>query len=233
MLPANAANAMAIADFNKDGILDIFVCSYHGGRTRDLHSYIYWGSPGGIYSQENRARLFTHSASACIAADFNEDGWIDLAVANHKTHGLHPGNSTVWWNGPKGFSEERVTLLPTDGPHGMITVEPGNIMDRGWEEHYISSPFKLLKGCYPQGIKWEANTPPKTWVKAQLRCAPTKESLAQSKWFGKNGPGTWFENGDRIEKLCKGEWVQYRLALGAYNGGNSPRVTKVSVYYGV
>jgi hypothetical protein len=232
-LPAHAANALAVADFNNDGILDIFACSYHAGKARDIDSYIYWGRPGGLYSAAHHTRLFTHSASGCIAADFNEDGWIDLAVANHKTYGCHPGQSCVWWNGPQGFSEERVTLLPTLGPHGMVAVNPGNILDRGPEEYYTSSPFELPAGARVQSISWEVEVPPKTWVRAQLRFAEQAEGLDAAPWQGPGGGNGWLERGDSTEGLRQtGPWVQYRLALGAVNGGNSPRVTEVSVRYG-
>lgn len=52
-LPAHFAADVAIADFNRDGILDIFVACYHETRTRDLDSYIYWGEPGDVYDVEN------------------------------------------------------------------------------------------------------------------------------------------------------------------------------------
>lgn len=231
-LPAHVINSIAVADFNNDDILDIFVSSYNSGRERDLDSYIYWGSPGGLYSATNRKRLFCHSVSGCMAADFNEDGWIDLAVASHKTYGSHPGNSVIWWNGPEGFSEERQTLLPSIGPHGMIAVEPANIMDRGLEEYYISSAFELPADAKVERINWIADVPPKTWVRAQLRFAEEKENLATALWQGPTGPKSWFDKDQELHMLQqKGYWVQYRLALGAVNGGNSPRISEVSISY--
>ena len=100
LLPAAWVNAMAVADFNNDGKLDLFVCSYHDGKSRDVDSYIYWNREGNGVAASDRTCLPTHSASGCMAADFNGDGWTDLAVANHKVHGDHVGCSTVWWNGP-------------------------------------------------------------------------------------------------------------------------------------
>ena len=159
-LPVHTCNSLAVADFNNDGILDIFGTCYNSGRERDLDSYIYWGMAGGNYSAANRTRLFCHSACGCTAADFNEDGWVDLAVANHKTHGNHAGHSFVWWNGPGGFSEQRVTKLSTNGPHGMLPIDPGNIMDRGPEEYYISSPYRLPVGARVTAIVTAAGRAP-------------------------------------------------------------------------
>ena len=46
LLPTRAVNAMAVADFNKDGWLDLFVGSYATERERDADSFIYWNRPG-------------------------------------------------------------------------------------------------------------------------------------------------------------------------------------------
>lgn len=227
-LPCYTCNSLTIADFNNDGILDIFATSYNAGRDRDCNSYIYWGMPGGVYSVENRTRLWGHSACGCVAADFNEDGWIDLAVAHHKTYGSHPGYSKIWWNGPNGFCEKNVTKLPTNGPHGMTPVDPGNIMDRSNEEYYTSNAHCLPENARVTKIEWDAQIQTKTWVKAQIRFAETRELLSHAPW---QGP---FDSQQDINGLIQtGRWVQYRLALGAINGGNSPRVTSVSVEYEV
>jgi hypothetical protein len=230
-LPAHACNSLTLADFNRDGLLDIFATSYNSGRDRDLDGYIYWGLPGGRYSMEARSRLFGHSGSGCLAMDFNEDGWIDLAVAHHKTYGNHPGFSKIWWNGPEGFAPQRVTKLPTLGPHGMFTVDPGNVMDRGPEEYFISNAHRLERPAVIRRIRWTAEIQQKTWVKAQIRCAPTQDTLAHSAWQGPGGPGTWFIDGRDTKIECLAGWLQYRLALGAVNGGNSPRVASVEVEY--
>lgn len=229
-LPARTANSLAVADFNNDGVLDIFCTSYNAGRDRDTDSFIYWGEPGGVCSERNVTRLFTHSACGCVAADFNHDGWIDLAIANHKTRGNHVGESDVWWNGPNGFSDQRVSKLPTLGPHAMIGVPTGSILDRGPEEYFISRPFHLPEGARVEKIAWKAEVPPRTWVRAQLRFAGTKEQLSGSSWQGAGGRDRWLENGQLIANMRQtGRWVQYRLALGAKNGGSSPRVTEVSL----
>ena len=231
LLPAAGINSISIADFNNDDNLDVFISSYHNGKERDIDSYIYWNRTDKGFSASDRKRLFTHSPSGCLAADYNEDGWIDLAIAYHKVNGDHVGYSEVWWNGPDGFVEGQ-DQLPTSGPHGMTAVEPGNLMDRGAEEYYISSSFKLPKGVSVTKIAWEAETPSKTWVKAQLRFADTQEGLEESPWIGVEGERSWFENHQNVQTSASaGTWVQYRLALGATNSGCTPRVTEVNINY--
>ena len=232
LLPANAINSMAVADFNNDGLLDLYVGSYHDGRERDIDSYIYWNRAGRGFSATDRTRLFTHSASGSLAADFNENGWVDLAIGYHRVEAEHKAYSAVWWNGPDGFDEKRVTLLPTEGPHGISSVDPGNLADRGPDEYCLSAPFELPDGSAVASISWEAETRPKTWVKAQLRFAATKQGLETVPWTGPNGPNTWYEK----THLATGRdgpqrWVQYRLALGSANSVSTPRVTQVDVHY--
>ncbi|HHX39118.1 MAG TPA: VCBS repeat-containing protein [Armatimonadetes bacterium] len=227
-LPALGAEALAIADFNRDGYPDLFVANYHDGRVRDLDSFIYWGGPGGRFSAHRRSRLFMHSAAGAVACDFNEDGWVDLAVGYHKVDNDHLGHSGVWWNGPEGFSATRTTLLPTEGPHGLVRVGASNLADGGPEEYYTSAPFLLPEGAVLDHLEWEATVPPKCWVRAQVRSAASREALQSAPWQGPAGEGSWHERGGKIPSHHPAErWVQYRLALGARNGCGTPRVSAV------
>ncbi len=230
-LPGDGINSLSIADFNNDGTPDLYTGSYHAGVTRDTDSFIYWNRKGRGFSARDRQRLFTHSASGSLAADFNEDGWIDLAIANHKVEGDHRGWSAVWWGGEKGFDSSRLTRLPSTGPHGITSMAPTNQRDGGPEEYYESVPFELPADTKLAAIDWQADVPPKTWVKAQLRVAGTREALAHATWVGPRGSGTWFAKPQRLPRDLTGRWLQYRLALGARNGVSSPRVREVSIRY--
>lgn len=114
----------------------------------------------------------------------------------------------------------------------MLPVDPGNIVDRGPEEHYVSSPFKLPGGAWPRKAWWDASLPPGTWVRMQLRFARSKEALDSSPWLGAEQEGGWIENGASLSlRGYAGCWMQYRLSLGAVNGGASPRVKAVNIAY--
>ena len=222
----------AIADFNNNGLPDLFVVSYRSAIDRDIDSYLYWNRPGRGFANRDRMRIRTHSAAACFAADFDEDGYVDLAVANHKTFNDHLGDSFIFQNGPDGLDENRYTRLPTSGPHGMYSNRPQNILDGGNEEYYTSAPFELPVGATVASISWDAELQPKTWVKAQLRFADSREELEKASWHGPEGEGNWFEEGQAVRSLStSGRWVAYRLALGAVNGGCTPRITEVRVAY--
>lgn len=232
LLPANAVNAMAVGDFDNGGSLDLMACSYHNGLERDIDSFVYWNRPGRGFRAADRTRLFTHSASGAFAADLNDNGWVDLVVANHKVNGDHKGYSEIWWNGPEGFDRTRITRLPTLGPHGMNSVGIGNVRDRGPEEHYVSAPFEANAGELPCCISWQGDVPAKSWVRAQLRSADTRSGLASTPWRGPAGDETsWFQNGGAVDGVA-GRWVQYHLALGSHNSVNTPRVIEVRVDFG-
>ncbi len=220
MLPGNAINSIAVADFDNDGRLDLFVASYHDGKQRDIDSYVYWQRETG-FSAADRTRIPTHSASGSIAADFDGDGWTDLAVGYHRVDAEHRAHSAVWWNGPGGFSESRVTTLPTEGPHGISNVEPGSIADRGPEERYVSQPFQLPPGDAVRDISWNASVPNGAWVEAHLRFADSENALPAAPWLP---PGQ--------APAHPGKWLQYRLTLGSDKAMTTPRVTEVTVAYG-
>jgi hypothetical protein len=147
-------------------------------------------------------------------------------VANHKVDGDHRGFSSVWWNGPDGFNINRRTDLPTEGPHGISSIEPGNVLDRGPEEYFTSTAYKLEESSKLESISWEGETPEKTWVKSAVRFAASEDRLENAEW------SEWFEREENIEEyLSAGFWVQYKLALGAINSLRTPRITKVTVNF--
>ena len=232
LLPAYAVNSMAIADFNNDGNLDIFVGSYEDGRLRDIDSFIYWNRGADGFDPYDCLPLRTHAVSGCIAADFNGNGHIDLAVANHKVYGDHIAYSTIWHNSQDGFDEKNTTNLPSIGIHGMGNVNPGNIMDRSPNEYYISVPYQTQAGTGVSEILWQAEIPKFSSVKAQLRFADTEAELELAPWRGSTGLGSYFKYGQKVNpQLCRGNFVQYRLVLSSYNAMNTPRISSVTVKF--
>ena len=223
ILRCDAADAVCVADFNRDGWLDVFAGSYHGGKERDIHSFLYWNRQG-KFSELDRQLIFTHSASGCIAADFNEDGYPDLVVANHKVNGDHFGFSSVWYNSPDGFDKRNRIDLPTCGPHGITSCEPGNALSRGPEEYYISAPRRLPEGTVLSDVSIEAEIPPKCQVLISFRRAESEKQLESAPW------STEIESGNIIPAITgSGDFYQYRLNLLAINSLRTPRVTSVKI----
>ncbi len=211
-LRADAASHLCVGDFDRNGWLDVFASSYNGEVDRDINSFIYWNRHGS-FREFDRQDLITHAVSGCVALDFNEDGYLDLALANHKVFCDHRGYSEVWWNGAEGFLPTRTTKLPTFGPHGMYAIEPGNQLTRGPEEYYFSEPRVAERDLVVTAARVESEIPPKCWVKVMMRANA-------GEW--REAVGFAAEKGDRI---------QYRLELGATNSLRSPRVRKVEICY--
>jgi len=217
---------MTIADFNNDGWLDVFIPSYLHSRERDINSYIYWNDKGS-FSVTNRKRLFSHSPSAALACDLNEDGYVDLIVASHRAYGNHRTEAVIWWNGPEGFGEEHRSYLPCMGPHDLVGVDIGNIYDRGPEEYFVSSPIEIRDRKCVTKIGWEASVPVKTWVRATLRAADSLEELESKPFLGPVATkDSWYENAGEVSGI-RGKYVQYKLAIGALNSIGTPRITSV------
>jgi hypothetical protein len=220
-LPVTCANSVTVGDYNGNGLLDIYATSYNNGRTRDLISYLYKNQDG-KFSVNNVQYLFNHSGCGCVSGDFNGDGYTDLAVACHKEYGNHESHSFIFWGGPDGLSEDRKTVLPTVGPHGMSTVDPGNIMNRGPKEHYYSVVKEIPEGEVVNSISWEGECTSTSWVELAVRCASSAELIESAEWIAVNA------GEDISDKKLEG-CVQYRVALCAKCACGTPRITSVTV----
>jgi len=228
----------AIADFDRDGWLDVFLCSY-GAVEGNESSLIYWGSERG-FRVRPRTELPTNGSSGAEALDYDGDGWLDLLIANHREGGYtdrpishrHRTNSMLYWGGPKGFSPERRLEIPAIGPSGLNVRDPGNSYDRGLYEDYFSSPHEVPAGARPCRIEWSAETPHGTVVQFQLRTAETQEGLDSASWVGPRGSDNWYTRSGSKVKGVGGTWLQYRARLITPNGGATPYLTGVSIQFG-
>jgi len=228
----------AIADFDRDGWLDVFLCAY-GAIEGNRPSLIYWGSQDG-FGKRTRAELPTYGSSGAEALDYDGDGWLDLLIANHRQGGYtdqpvphrHRVASMLYWGGPEGFSPERRLEIPSIGPSGLNVRDAGNSYDRGFYEDYISSPYQLPAGERPTRIEWVAETPHGTAVQFQVRAALTSDDLESSAWSGPQRQNTWYtESGAQIDGI-DGPWLQYRARLVTPDGGATPNLTRVAIETG-
>lgn len=221
-LPVNCANSCTVGDYSGQGKLDLYAVAYRTSRCRDIMSHLYFNDGKGNFSVYNVKHLFQHSASGCVSGDFNGDGYTDLAIACHKEYGNHCSHSFIFWGGPDGLSNDRKTVLPTTGPHGMTTVDPGNILDRGPRERYTSEVKELPQGETLKSVTWEGVCTSTSWVEVEVRAAASAAELENAQWIT-------VESGENISKLGLGGFVQYRLALCADCACGTPRIEAVRV----
>ncbi len=214
-LPGFAPVGPAVADFDGDGYLDLFTPHYLGNGTREqVPSYLYWGSKEG-FSPRRRTPLTTDSAHDALAADFNGDGLLDLAVSCHTTDGDHKAASTIFFNDGRRFANPRKQMLPTIGPHWMWDQDMGHIATRAWRQTYESEVRDLGKASARVDVEADAESPAGAKVIVELRSAAAREPVAAAEWKPAGGAAERF--------------AQYRLTLVSANGDAYPEVRRVTV----
>lgn len=115
LLPNNNGEAVYVVDIDKDGFLDIILSSESNN-----FIYIYWGSATG-YNQTNFTRIDVGNKTAhnIEVADFDKDGWNDIALVHHYSNYI----SIVYWRRDREFREiKRVPFLSND-PHGLSVAD--------------------------------------------------------------------------------------------------------------
>src|SRR5262249_54508242 len=56
-------------------------------------------------------------------ADLNRDNWLDLVLPVYSTGTSRSWVSPIFWGGPEGYSEKRITQLPSNGGTGSLTAD--------------------------------------------------------------------------------------------------------------
>ena len=220
--------AIAVADLNNDGHLDLLAPAYSSAQTRVLPAQIFWGD-GTQIDLEHPISLPAQSACSALLMDFNRNGWIDVGLACHRDDIGHQADALIYWNGPEGMSPARTTPLPVMGPHYLRHRNPGNAYDRGPTESYVS-PAIDLSGRTPTRIWWEGETPSDTGLRFQVRRATTQEALQEAPWEGPAGAGSYFErSGELIGAGMGAHWLQYRAVFVSPYGCDSPRLREVRI----
>ncbi len=107
-----AASARA-ADLDGDGYLEIVFANFWDDDTRNVDSYIYWGSAEG-YSPDRRVAFPTHGATAAAIEDLDGDGFPDVVIANFFDDVTRLLDSYILWgNADADYSLDGAGLLPT------------------------------------------------------------------------------------------------------------------------
>ena len=222
-LPAYTPLGPVVADFDGDGFLDIFCPAYHGDNMRgQIAMYLYWGAPDG-FSRQNKTIFIGDSGTDAMAADFDKDGRLDLAVANHTTGPDHgKAHSKVYYNDGQRFTSAtiKVEQLPTPGPHWMWNKDMGHIYDRKWQQSYVSRVFDWKRGRNKLALKTDADVPAGTALHGYIRSAPTKRELEGAAWVPAN-PEALLDKADRF--------LQYKYDFISDNGDKYPVLKGVSI----
>jgi FG-GAP-like repeat len=225
-----APTQTAIADFNKDGLLDIFFPNYANTyKNRTWSSYLYYNGPDG-FAPGRRTSLFTHSGSYGLALDFNADGWLDLAVGSHmRGNGNHRSYSNLFHGGPDGFSDYNKTQYPTYGSHELTSVDPGHIYHRRFEIIYTSKVHDAGQTVTVGPVSWRAESPHGSLIRFQVRCADDRESLEGAQWTSVGGAESNGRPTGGTDAVLTGRFIQYRAVFVSKDGSNYPVLREVAI----
>ena len=220
-LPGMGQLAPVVADFDRDGFLDLFAPSYHGTGVREsIPSYLFWGSRDGL-RPENKTRLVCDSASDAMAGDFDQDGLLDLAVVCHTRHGDHRIDSKVFYNDGNRFTAPRTVGLPSLGAYTIYLTDVGHIYDRRWRQTYESSLFRWTGGRSGGRLTATAETPALSRLSFRIRSGVDPSGLEKRPWRRVTGDRFPLENGDRV--------LQYKAVFESDNGDSYPILDRVSI----
>ena len=219
----------AVADFNRDGNLDLIITGYSSPTERVIPAQLFWGN-GKSLDLDHPVDLPTESSTAVLPVDLNRDGWLDLFLACHRNDVGHRVDSLIYWSGPDGFSANDVTRLPGLGPHGTTPPNYANGYTREPCQSYVSPPVDMT-GWVAKRIHWTADVVPPAELKFQIRWAPTQEQLKLAEWTGPDAEHSYFkQSGQRISPPADdAQWFQYRAVFISPYGCRSPRLREVRV----
>lgn len=220
-LRTSSGCGISIADYDADGFLDIHVPNYKWTEIREsIQSFLFWGSPRG-FSDRNRASLLIDSGHATQSADFNGDGLIDLAISCHSKDGDHFVDSRVYYNDGNRFASPRCQLLPTLGPHYMHRADVGNLYDRTYRQHYVSSVHTWKGPRAALALETKAQMPGTCRLAFEIRAAPDVGTLADLAWQPLLDKHRALAPGDRC--------LQYRATFFSDNGERYPVLDRVTI----
>lgn len=223
-LPGFTPLGPVIADFDQDGYLDIFAPAYHGDAIReDIAMYLYWGSEKG-FSSDEKTTFIGNSGTDALAADFDKDGLIDLAIAQHTIHGSHAqAKSVIYYNDGARFTRSSIRReeLSSPGVHWMWNKDMGNAADRSWSESYTSRVFSWDRPLTRLFINWEAQELMGSRIELFYRAAETESILLKKDWK------PMVKKSARISK--QDQYLQYKAVFHSPNGDWYPILRSVQV----
>ena len=117
-LPNDNAEAVYVADLDKDTYVDIIIAGGGSGLI-----FIYWGAPGGphgvTYSITNRTIINTptqHLAHNIEIADLDKNGWLDIIVIMHD----FPYDVNIYYqDSARHFHPFALDFASNPDPHGL------------------------------------------------------------------------------------------------------------------
>jgi len=173
-LPVAYAFSTRIADFDRDGFLDISASDWAGVPSKD-RTVIFWGSAGG-YSADHRFTFPFPAARAHAVGDLDGNGYLDLIFSGTLNE------TAIFWNGPSGFDVSRKTILPNKL---AVSAEVGDLNQDGFLDIIICNLYD------PDKLDHSREWPP-------ITAPPQTETFRAGTWIYW-GSAAGYSPGNRLE----------------------------------
>lgn len=223
-IPGQDGIGICIADWDLDGWLDIFLPGYHYGHTREgVSGNLFWGGSGG-FDDLGKTELLQDGGHGAMAADFDGDGRLDLAIACHTRNGTHETDSLVYFGDGKRFKDGKKLRLPTVGPHFMSRADVGNLYDRSYRQGYTSVEHTLPEPSSRVAVRTQAKLAGKTKLELFGRAAISTDLLTKTQWRACDADG--YLSIDPTDRV-----FQYRAVFVSDNGDRYPELSRVEVTF--
>ena len=147
-LPTLGAESCHSADLNRDHWPDLIFANHAAGGENGI--FIYWGSEKGFVPTRRTTLPALHPTDVAIA-DWNKDGWPDIAVANERDDQTYDVNSYLYWNGPRGFQAAHRRHLQGFGP---VSVQAADLDRDGHQELVLINRISGSYGPIDSFIYW-------------------------------------------------------------------------------
>ena len=126
---SNSTLSTRLADFNRDGYLDMVLCEWHPG---SKVTHVYYGGPAG-FSAAASVALPIGGIRFHTIGDFNGDGWIDIAFPL-----FGDDKVAIFWNSAAGFSRDHRTDLPC---RAAVALEVADLNGDGFLDLIVPNLF--------------------------------------------------------------------------------------------
>ncbi len=155
ILSDQMAFSSRVADFNRDGYLDISLTQWAPGQEA---TDLYWGGPSG-FSGQNKFVFPIGSLRGHVIGDLNRDDWLDIIFSTTNDQVV------IYWNSPLGFDKDRKSVLPS---RVAVSAEVADLNRDGFLDVIIANLWDAVPapgkpqsfGGSPQGdtfIYWGAS----------------------------------------------------------------------------
>ncbi len=154
-LPTLGAFGSCVADFDNDGDLDIVFVNYRSDTSLEVGSRLFWNGTNG-FTRFGYTDLPTVGAYDCETGDFNNDGYVDIAFANHYNYpNTYVLDSYIYWNSESGFSRFNRTALPGNG---TTAIRAWDVNEDGYLDLIFSGSYDGTTFEVDSYIYWGSDT---------------------------------------------------------------------------